>query len=126
MGQSLKSKFNGETGEVVKYARDFGITATMEEYQVKDYVAMLTFLNEQAPGEVFRAAKVEHNAFAGPDAFDKFCEAMLRKFAGMERVNKAQADRIIELEKQIAIFKGMSWQSSRPLVQGLMEYCKSK
>lgn len=124
--QSLKARFNGNSGEVVKYAREFGIMAAMEHYQVKDYLAMLKFLKEQAPNEEFQAVQVNVDNFSKPDAFDKLLEAMLRKYAKLEAANKNQADRINELEKQIAYFKGIKWQKSRPLVQGIMQYCEGK
>lgn len=124
--QSLKAKFNGNGQEVVKYAREFGISAAMEEYQVKDYIAMLHFLEKQAPGEAFHVAKVEVNDFVGPDTLDRLLEKMLAKYSAMESVNNAQAARINELEKQVAYYKGMKWQTTRPLVESLMQYCEGK
>lgn len=122
--QSLKSRLNGNSGEVVKYAREFGILATMQEYQVKDYIAMLNYLKQNAPGEEFQATKVKTDDFASPDAFDKLCESMLRKYSSLETALKTKDARITELEKQVDYYKAGKWHETRPLVQGIMEYCK--
>jgi hypothetical protein len=124
MGQSLKNRLNGNSGEVVIYARQFGILATMQEYQVKDYVAMLNFLKEQSPDEEFRVAKIEVGSYAGPDAFDKLLEAMLRKYSQMESANKNLADENAELKKQVDYYRAGKWHETRPIVQGLMKYCE--
>jgi hypothetical protein len=58
MSTSLKARFNGNSQEVVNYAREYGVLASMQQYQVKDYCAMLAFLQQQAPDEVFSASKV--------------------------------------------------------------------
>lgn len=53
MSKSLKQRFNGSSQDVLDYARRFGIWKAMEEYDVKDYVSMLSFLQSMAPGETF-------------------------------------------------------------------------
>src|SRR3990167_3950825 len=103
--QSLKARFNGNSGEVVKYARQFGVLAAMEEFKVRDYVAMLTFLNEKAPAECFQAVKVKHNDFSVPDAFDRLLEAMLRKYSQMESAVQTLAGENAELKKQVDYHK---------------------
>ena len=122
--QSLKARFNGNSMEVVKYAREYGVMAAMQEYEVKDFVAMLTFCQEQSPGEEFQAVKTGCDDFSKPDAFDKLLEAMLRKYAQMELANKNLAGENTELKKQLDYFKAGRWQQARPLVQGVMDYCK--
>jgi hypothetical protein len=126
MSQSLNARFNGNSREVVQYARDFGILATMEEYQVKDYIAMLKYLKEHAPDETFQTTKVDVDSYAGPDAFDKFCEAMLRKYSKMESANKVLADEIAELKRQVDYYKANKWRETRPVVQAVLEYCEEK
>jgi hypothetical protein len=126
MGQSLKARFNGNSEEVVKYASEFGILATMQEYQVKDYIAMLTFLKEQAPDEVFQTTKVNTDEFTSPDAFDKLLEAMLKKYSQMESVNKNLADENAELRKQVDYYKAGKWQRTRPVVRGILKYCEGE
>jgi pullulanase/glycogen debranching enzyme len=126
MGQSLKARFNGNSGEVVKYAREFGIFGAMQEYQVKDYVAMLTFLKEQAPDEVFQVTKVNTDVYATPDAFDKLLESMLRKYAQMEKNISDMVAQNAELKKQVDYYRANKWQQTRPLVEGIMQYCEGK
>lgn len=124
--QSLKSRFNGNSGEVIKYAREFGVGEAMREYQVKDYVAMCNFLKEHAPDETFQYAKVDVGDFAGPDAFDRLLEKMLSKYYRMETALKAKDTRIAELEAKVAAYEKKSWQVTRPIVEGLLNYCEEK
>ena len=123
---SLKARFNGNSREVVQYARDFGILAAMEEYQVKDYVAMHNYLKEHAPDETFQTTKVDVDSYAGPDAFDKFCKAVLRTYSKMESANQTLADENAELKKQNNYYKAIKWRETRPVVQAVLQYCKGE
>lgn len=126
MGQSLEVRFNGHGEEFVKYAREFGVGEAMVEYKIKEYTAALNYLEKKAPGEKFQYSKVKTDDFASPDAFDKFCESMLRKYSSLETALKTKDARIAELEKQVDYYKAGKWQETRPLVQGMMDYCKEE
>ena len=121
--KALKDRFNGNSGEVVNYARRFGVFPAMRKYGVKDYIAMLKYLKGQAPGEDFQASQVDVDSFGGPDAFDKLLERMLAKFSRMEASNKAKDARIAELERQVEYYKGIQSPMTLPKVEAIFEYC---
>lgn len=124
MSQSLKNRLNGNGEKVVQYAREFGVMAAMEEYGIKDYLAMRNYLKEKVPDEEFPVAQVNIDDYAGPDAFDKLLEAMLKKYFQMESANKALVDEIAELRKQVEYYKGNRWRKARPVVESIFQYCK--
>jgi predicted nucleic acid-binding OB-fold protein len=121
--QSLKSRFNGNSGEVIKYAKQFGVLETMDKYEVKDYVAMLNYLKEQEPDEKFQATQVNVDSYAGPDAFDKLLEAILRKYSKMESANKVLVDENATLKTQLDYYRSNHWKKVQPLVQDVFQYC---
>lgn len=123
--QSLKTRFNGNIQEVVKYAKQFGIFPAMQQYQVKDYSAMCRFLEEQAPDEHFNLTQIETSDFSQPDAFDKLLETMLRKYSTLEAKIATQDSRIAELKKQVDYYKAGRWSEARPVVQSVLDYCQS-
>jgi hypothetical protein len=124
--KALKQRFNGNCGEVVNYAREFGIMAAMEQYEVRDYIAMLNFLKEQAPDVEFRATQVADNDFTGPDAFDKLVEAMFRKYSKMEASNQTLATENAELKSMVQKYRRRRQQEVNPLVTCLLEYCNQE
>lgn len=122
--KALKARFNGSGEKVVQYARQFGVGEAMREFQVKDYIAMLNFLQEEAPGEDFQYAKGGADAYAGPDAFDRFCQAVCRTYSRMESTIEAKNKRIAELEKQLDYYKAKKWRETQPIVQEVLQYCE--
>ena len=44
--QSLKSRFNGSSQEVIEYAKTWGIFKAMDKYDVKDYLAFQKFIED--------------------------------------------------------------------------------
>jgi len=58
MPKSLSLRFNGNTDEVVDYARRFGMGRAMLKFQVKDYLAMTRFLKEAGGEDVLDNPKL--------------------------------------------------------------------
>jgi len=117
---SLKARFNGKSPEVVQYARDFGYGEAMEHYDVKDVVAMVNFLEENAPGEKFTYAKTEVEPFSRVDAFDKLCEGIRKQIEKQAITINNQADEIARLRKELDYYKANRWKQARPAVQALL------
>ena len=124
MSQSLKARFNGNSQEVVKYAKTFGVSQAMRYYEVKDYLAMHRFLEEQAPDEHFNYTEVETSNFSQPDAFDKLLESMLHKYSGLEAKIATLDSENAELKRQILYYRARRWSEAAPVVQSVLTYCQ--
>lgn len=124
MPQSLKSRFNGKSLEVVDYARRFGVNATMQKYDVKDYIAMHNFLKHQAPDEYFQVAKVDVGSFSGPDAFDRLLDAWMRHDKKRDTTLAALVAENTELKRQVNYYKGVRAIETMPKVEAVFEYCE--
>ncbi len=124
MGKSLKARFNGNSQEVVEYARNFGILRAMDHYGVKDYLAMVKFLEETAPSQHFEIARHDPDSFGRPDAFDKLLEAMLRKYSALEtRIAKQDAENH-ELKTELDYYKAIRWREASGPVQAVLKECR--
>lgn len=117
MGMSLKQRFNGNSQEVLEYARQFGIWKAMEQYEVKDYVAMLNFLQAMAPGETFNEGHSDYDAFATPKAFDYMVEATQRYIAKLEVKIQQRDEEIARLKSENENFKKTTWNSRKSLIE---------
>ena len=60
--QSLKSKFNGNKGEVIEYTRVWGRFKAMEKFGVRDYIAFSKFIQEETEDEIFGLHPLLHEA----------------------------------------------------------------
>lgn len=119
MAQSLRQRFNGNSGEVLDYARRFGICKAMEEYGVKDYLSMQTFLASMAPGETFNAGSENYDAFADPQAFDRLVEATQRYIAKLETKCSQYVAENERLKAENESYKKKTWNSRKPLINNL-------
>lgn len=121
--QSLGTRFNGNSQEVVEYARKYGYLPAMQQYKVGTCSAMVRFLDEKAPGEKFLPYKSNPDDFSSPDAFDKLVEAMLRKCSEMEQRYQDKCVQVEKLKVELDYYKATGRNNSA-LVESLREYCQ--
>jgi hypothetical protein len=119
MGQSLKARFNGKSQEVLDYARRFDIWKAMEQYEVKDYVAMLKFLETLAPGEKFDAPREDYDSATGPGAFDHLVAATQRYIAKLETQRSALVAENARLKEEVEDLKKENWNKRKQSIRSL-------
>lgn len=124
--QSLKVRFNGQTQEVIEYARQFGVLGAMEQYQVKDYTAMLRFLDEGAPGYHFPITNHNPDKFSEPNAFDKLLEAMLRRYDQLNAKVASLESQNSTLKRDRDYYKANRWQETSRSVQAILKECSEE
>ena len=122
--KSLEQKFDGNSQEVIEYARQFGVSPAMEHYQIKCLTSMYGFLEKKCPSEHFQIYKVNPDEFAQPDAFDKFCEAILKKYTSLEAQIETKDREITELKRNLDYYKANRWREVRPVIQTVLQYCE--
>ena len=100
--QSLKARFNGQTGEILDCVRNFGVHEAMRRYGVQDYLAMVKWIKQET-GEVNYAPKFNPASNQGllDQLVEKFAGYVARKEAQIER----QDERIAELEKKLTYYQ---------------------
>jgi hypothetical protein len=123
MGHSLEQRFNGQGDEVVQYAKDYGVAATMRKYDVKDSFAMDNFLKKKEPDYVFDYAKPESHEFSRLDAFDRLADSLYRKITSVQAENNELRAEISGLRKENEYLKRGHWNDISPRVSKLTNLC---
>ena len=99
--QSLRNRFNGNSQEVVDYARTMGIWKAMEKYQVKDYIAFTNFLEEQTVNNDFAiCATTSNDSWA-----EKLLDAFIKKLSKMEAENQSLKEELHRLNLELEYHK---------------------
>ena len=107
MPQSLRARFNGNSQEVIDYARRFGVWKCMDKYGIKDYIAWRRFAEEVGGDPDLGTVPTV------PADPKNLAEALVEQFAvkiiaiqaRAEKVHQEDQKRIARLEAEIALYR---------------------
>ena len=123
MPRSLKSKFNGNTQEVIDYARTWGIHKAMDNFQVKDYLAFKRFL-EGETGDKNTGISPLLGDRGNRSWAEDLLDAVLSKISKMETEKEYLKTELKRLNLELEYFKGCQAREIVPRVQEVLARCK--
>ena len=85
MPKSLGLRFNGNTDEVVDYARTHSVWKAMDKFGVKDYLAMTRFLKEHGGEDIINNPPMHYDS---ETVIDQFLFKVTRSIARLETDNR--------------------------------------
>ena len=123
MPTSLKSRFNGNTPEVIDYARTWGISKAMDRYQVRDYIAFKNFLEEETGDKNWGLVPLLGKNGSGTWA-EELLDAFTTKINKMEAEKQRLETELHSLKVELEYFKGQKAPGVEFRIQKALVACQ--
>ncbi len=121
MVQSLKTRFNGNSQEVVAYARIWGKFKAMDRYEVRDYLAFDKFLEEVGGDN-----RIGDNPALGTDIHwaENLVDAFTKKVLSLEAEKQHLHEQLNRMKVELDYYKSQEGLTIQPKVGHLLSLCK--